>query len=109
MNASSHLMLSAALLLPGAPALRTPQTRPLAAQERQALTLLDDARLARQSAGRSPMPRGLDDATRAELRRLQSEHRSLAEQRAGDLNLTDDQLVTVLLVVGIIVLIAILV
>ena len=107
MHSTASLILVAALATSGAAEVATPSARPLAPWEREALRSLDDPALAGLSAGSAPLAPVLDDTARDELRRLQSESRALEAQRAGDLDLDNETLETVLLVLGIVVLVAI--
>lgn len=69
---------------------------PLAADEAASLRELEDGRLDAQRGGALEAPAPLEDAERAELAQLEASVPELAEQRAGDLYLTDRELQIVL-------------
>lgn len=73
--------------------------------ERDALRLLEDEQLLTLRAGAPVTPAPADEAERAELRRL--EDRALETRRAGDLTLSNEDLTTILLVLGIVALLVI--
>lgn len=87
---------------------REPPARALASQERTALAALESTTLAHQSAGAAGDVQVLDGASRAALERLQGTEQ-LEDMRAGDLEVSNNDLSTVLLVLGILVLVGILI
>lgn len=106
MNLSAAFLLSTAILLPGVPAfadVASARARGVDDVERDLLRELDSEQLAVLRAGTPVVPTDLGALDRAELERLQAASQELAEQRAAGLDVSNSQLLTILLVLGIVV------
>ena len=107
MKTRNALLLTCFLIAPGAPAMSTLiQSTALDPAERVALRQLENRNLGDLRAAGTPLTKPISDADRGLLRSLES--RELAMRRAGDLSLSNHQLQTILLVLGIILVLAIL-
>jgi hypothetical protein len=105
-NLSAAFLLSTAILTPGVPAFAgvvTAHTRGVDEVERDVLRELESEQLAALRAGSPVVPADLGALDRAELERLQAASQELADQRAAGLDVSNSQLLTILLVLGIVV------
>lgn len=100
------VLLSLAIATPSLPHVASHE--PLAAHERSALAALESLPLAAQTAGAAGEVHALDASSRETLRALQNAQ-PLEDMRAGDLEVSNHDLSTILLVLGILVLVGILI